>query len=80
MKRLALLSTLAFMSIVLGLMTYPEARSSLAGSREFNQWLGITVSNKTWLWLICLLIVGGCLGYIVSKGLKLLKGKGNAYN
>jgi len=57
-------------SIVLGSMTYHLARSSLAGSREFNQWLGITASNKTWLWLMCVLVIGSCIGYIVYKILK----------
>jgi hypothetical protein len=66
-KRLALLVTSLLVTTVLGLTTYPVARYSLAGSREFNQWLGVTTSNKTWLWLISILIIGGCLGYIVRK-------------
>ena len=52
------------MSTELGVILYLQARSSLAGTREFNQWLGITSSNKTWLWLICMLIIGACIGYI----------------
>ena len=56
--------------IVLGLLTYLQARSSLAGSREFNQWLGITASNKTWLWLLSIMVMGGSVGYLISKLVK----------
>jgi len=52
---------------VVGVLVYWQARSSLAGSREFNQWLGITSSNKTWLWLLCMIVIGYCIGFIIYK-------------
>ncbi len=45
----------------------------MSGDNEFNQWLGITTSNKTWLWLMCMLVIGGCLGYLAIKLPKRLK-------
>ncbi len=47
----------------------------MSGDREFDQWLGITISNKTWLWLMSVLVIGGCLGYIAYKIPRKLKRK-----
>lgn len=50
-----------------GILTHPKAVDALAGALEFDQWLGITSSNKTWLWLICMVVIGCCLGYLSMR-------------
>ena len=62
--------------MTIGLMTLDQARLTLAGAREFDQWLGITSSNKTFLWLVCMVVIGLCIGYLVYKIPKKLKSKG----
>lgn len=60
-------------------MTFPRAVSTLSGELEFNRWLGITSSSKSWLWFICMVVIGGCLGYIIYRlsRKKGRKGKGD---
>ncbi|MBA7665394.1 hypothetical protein ES703_73464 [subsurface metagenome] len=54
-------------------MMYPEAKNTMLGGREFDQWLGLTLSNKTWLWLFCTVAIGGSVGFILWKVSKSLK-------
>ena len=43
---------------------YKEAAGIMLGDREFDEWMGIQASNKTVLWLLTLMVIGGCLTYI----------------
>jgi len=59
--------------VVLGVgtfLSYPTAKLIMCGDRIMQQfppgYLNMTMSNKNYLLLIILAVIGGCLGYIVG--------------
>lgn len=66
MKKETILHVSLLITIVVGVLSYHIAVPALAGSYEFNQWLGVTSSNKTWVWLMSMLVIGGCIAYIIT--------------
>jgi len=60
---LLLLLCLAF--FVTGvLLAHPESREIMRGDYEFDQWMFVPVSSKTWLLVFLLGLIGGCVGYL----------------
>ena len=49
---------------VLSLGVMPEAVEIIAGGHEFTDWIGITMSNKTWMFYGCMVVIGGSAGYL----------------
>jgi len=50
-------------------LSYPTSKMIMAGDRIMQNYppgyLGLVMSNKNWLLLLALLVVGGCVGYIL---------------
>ena len=68
-----------FVVLVVGtFLSYPTSRMIMCGDRIMQNYppgyLGLTMSNKNWLLLMALLVIGGCLGYILYTIIK-RKGK-----
>jgi len=57
-------------------LSYTTAKEIMCGDRIMQKfppgYLGLTMSNKNWLLLILLAVIGGSLGYIVYKVVKRL--------
>jgi len=63
--------------VVLGVATflsYSTSKMIMCGDRIMQNYppgyLGLTMSNKNWLLLIALMVVGGCVGYILYAIIK----------
>ena len=64
-----------FVAVVVGtFISYPVSKMIMAGDRIMQNYppgyLGLTMSNKNWLLLIALLVIGGCVGYILYSLIK----------
>ena len=50
-------------------LSYSTSKMIMAGGRIIQNYppgyLGLTMSNKNWLLLLTLLVIGGCVGYIL---------------
>ena len=42
----------------------------MIGTREFDEWMNLTVSNKHWLLAFALGTIGGCVGWIAYRLMK----------
>jgi len=62
MKHVAVVGPLAI--FVFSWFVLPEAANIIAGGYEFTDWIGITLSNKTWMFYCCMVAIGGCVGYV----------------
>ena len=49
------------------MIAYPESVVIMRGDYEYYQWMYIPASNKHWLWFMSLVVIGGCIPYIVVK-------------
>jgi len=49
---------------ILSCVVMPQAVDIIAGGREFTEWIGITLSNKTWMFYGCMVAIGGSVGYV----------------
>ena len=58
-------------------LSYPTSKMIMCGDRIMQNYppgyLGIVMSNKNWLLLMALLVIGGCVGYLVYTGIRRLK-------
>lgn len=45
----------------------PESYRLLRGDFEWDEWLWTTYSNKTWLWFVSMMVIGGSVGYLMYK-------------
>ncbi len=73
MKRI--LVTVGFVVLAVGtFLSYPTSKMIMAGDRIMQNYppgyLGLTMSNKNWLLLMALLVIGGCVGYILYAIIK----------
>lgn len=64
------LVTISFVVLAVGtFLVYPEAKLIMVGDRIMQYYppgyLGLTMSNKNYLLLMALLVIGGCVGYIL---------------
>ena len=69
-----MLSRVLVLAVTIGLvvgtfLSYSTSKMIMAGDRIMQNYppgyLGLTMSNKNWLLLIALLVIGGCVGYMV---------------
>lgn len=55
-------------------LSYSLSKMIMCGDRIMQNYppgyLGLTMSNKNWLLLIALLVIGGCVGYIIYTVVK----------
>lgn len=56
--------------MVVAIILFPTARDMMIGTREFDEWMNLTVSNKHWLLFFALGTIGGCTGWIAYRILK----------
>jgi len=72
--------SLVLLSLVVGLfvggllLAHPESQEIMRGDYEFDQWMFVPVSSKTWLLVLLLGIIGGCTGFLFYK---FYKGRSN---
>jgi drug/metabolite transporter (DMT)-like permease len=43
---------------------YPQLLAILVGSREFDKWMNLPVSNHNWLLFLAIGVIGGTVGYL----------------
>jgi H+/Cl- antiporter ClcA len=43
---------------------YGDAVTIFSGSREFDQWMFWTLTNKSVLFYVCMTAIGGCVGWL----------------
>lgn len=55
-------------------LSYPLSKMIMCGDRIMQNYppgyLGLTMSTKNWLLLMALLVIGGCVGYILYTIIK----------
>lgn len=66
---LAIVLSIGFLVAAL-LWAHPESIVLMRGDYEFDQWMFIPVSSKTWLLLSVLSTIGGCIGFIFYRLIK----------
>ena len=66
---------LLFLGLLIGtFLSYPVARMIMCGDRIMQNYppgyLGITMSNKNWLLVMLLAVIGGCVVYLGIRGIR----------
>jgi len=67
MKKLLVVGSPLVFAVLGFMLAHPESRRIMRGDYEFDQWMFIPVSSKTWLLVFLLGIIGGCTGWLFYR-------------